>query len=82
MTPTIRDRVYGGTGEACPLQLLDRGGHHIFCPSQHFVIKSSVVVQISCYFTVENVSPAYNQGINEKNELYHWITCRHCVEIS
>jgi len=29
-----------------------------FGPPQHFVIKINVVVQISCYFTVGNVSPA------------------------
>ena len=44
-----RDRVYGGA------QLFDRGGHNIFCPPQHFVIKNNVVVQISwlhcqCFF--------------------------------
>jgi len=28
------------------------------------------------YITVGNVSPAKKQGINEKNEDYHWIICR------
>jgi len=73
--PRYRDRVNGGTG-------LDRGGHNIFCLPRHFVIKSNVVVQISCYVTVGNVSPAQNQGINEKTEHHHWIICRHNIQIS
>jgi len=36
----------GDGGDMSP-QLLDSGGHNIFCPSQHFVMKSNVVVQIS-----------------------------------
>ena len=52
-----RDRVYGGTGGLVP-PTFGHGGHNIFCPSQHFVIKRNVVVQISCYFAVGNVSPA------------------------
>ena len=63
-------------------QLLDRGGHTIFCPPKHFVIKSNVVVQIPSYFAVGNVSLAKKQGINEKNEHYHWIICRHSAQIS
>ena len=59
-----------------------QGRHNIFCPPQHSVIKSNVVVQVSCYFAVGNVFPAYNQGINEKNEHYHWIICRHSIAIS
>jgi len=31
------------------------------------------------YITVGNVSPAKKQGINEKNEHYHWIICRHSI---
>jgi len=36
----------GGRGDMSP-QLLDSLGHTIFCPPQHFVIKSNVFVQIS-----------------------------------
>jgi len=32
--------------------------------------------------TVGNISPAQKQGINQKNEHYHWITCRHSMQIS
>ena len=57
-------------GEHVP-QHFGQGGQYLLS-SQHFVIKSNVVVQISCYFTMGGVSPALNQGINEKNEHYHW----------
>ena len=51
------DRVYGGLGGHVP-PTFGQGEHNIVCPPQHFVVKSNVVVQISCYFTVGNVSPA------------------------
>jgi len=38
-------------------QLLDRGDIILLYP-QHFVTKSNAVMQILCYFTVGNVSPA------------------------
>jgi len=28
-------------------QQLDKGGHNVYCPPKHFVIKNNVVVQIS-----------------------------------
>jgi len=51
------DRVYGGLGGHVP-PTFGQGEHNIVCPPQHFVVKSNVVVQIPCYFTVGNVSPA------------------------
>jgi len=47
----------GAPGGHVPPQLLDRGDIISF-PPKHFVIKSNVVVQILCYFTVGNVSLA------------------------
>jgi len=41
-----RDEFMGGRGGHGP-QLLDKGGHNIVSPPQHFVMKSNVVVQIS-----------------------------------
>ena len=33
------------------------------------------------YVTVGNVSPAKTQETNKKNEHYHWIVCRHSIQI-
>jgi len=52
-------------GDMSP-QLLDRGGHNIFCPPQHFVIKSNVVVQISwlhcCWKRLPSIKPGHKWG--------------------
>jgi len=40
--PSLR----GGRGTCLP-NVWTEGGHNIFCPPQHFVMKSNVVVQIS-----------------------------------
>ena len=51
-----------GNGETCPPQLLDRGRHNIFCPPQHFVMKSNVVVQISWYHYYWKCFPVIKLG--------------------
>ena len=53
-------------GGSCPPQLLDRG---------------DIISFVHPNITVGNVSPALSQGINKKNEHYHWTICGHSIQI-
>ena len=71
----------GGWGGHIP-PTFGQGGHNIFCPPQHFEIKSNVFVQISRLHYCWKRFPSKKLGINDKNEHYHSIICRHSMQIS
>jgi len=70
-------RVYGRN---CIPELLDTGGHNIFCPPQYFVIKNNVVEKILWLHYCWR-PPLLKPG-NKQNRHYHWSTYGHSVQIS